>query len=465
MITIEEFHIQCLPILNPELEDLDFNFNVPKFHWDIYNKLQEYSRLQLITAPVGFAKSTLLKIFAVYEVLIKRSEKFVLYVSSTDTKATEHLEGITKLIKNQDLQLLYKYKVITSNTHELVIQFDDSEQKYKFEAIASGADIAGKNFEGIRPGLIIIDDLEDLDQAKSIDRTNKLEDWLFTVLIARLPSLSSGRIRMINTVLTLDSITNRILGKAPSIDKNKYRDWNKLFIQALDEHDQSIWEERHPTSHLHIERELRPLSFYANYMNSPLDLSESMIKMDDLEFYEHIDINDFQDIYVHADTTHTAKTTSDYFCLMAIAESIKDKRYYILDFVLDKLEVEQQAEALIALYRRFDKKIKKITFDEKANQGFGFWTRKLAREKYNLSLPLQELKYGSDKVTHFEPHTVHFKSKRVVFPKHHKDIQTGINQLTAFPSKSINDDFIDGISGCLDNYLSTNKLNVRLLEL
>ena len=276
-IPLHDFHYFCLPILAQELSELEY-FNVPDFHFEIYDKLQENSRLQLITAPVGFAKSSLLKIFAVYEILVKKNPKFVLYVSSTDKKATEHLGAITKLLAHKELMILYNYKIISNNNHEIIIEFLNTQEQFKVEAVASGSDIAGKNFESIRPELIVVDDLEDFDQARSIDRTNALEDWLFTILIARLPSLDTGRIRMINTVLTLNSITNRIV----QAEDDKYKDWDKLFVQALDKNDKSIWEERFPTEALHKERELRPLSFFANYMNEPLDLSESLIKLEEL---------------------------------------------------------------------------------------------------------------------------------------------------------------------------------------
>lgn len=205
-----------------------------------------------------------------------------------------------------------------------------------------------------------------------------------------------------------------------------------------------------------------PAYLYAQeYLAEFVDLYEnSMLSPEDITYYDFVSLNDFEKIYIHADTTHTAKTTSDYFALVAIAENVKDKKYYVLDYVLDKIDVETQARQLIHLFTKYDKKVSNITFDEKANNGFGFWCRKLAREEYNISLPLEELKYPSDKVTHFEPHYNHFKSKRVLLPRSHPKIALAVDQLLAFPNKSTNDDFVDGISGCLDNYL-VNKRKIR----
>jgi phage terminase large subunit-like protein len=73
---------------------------------------------------------------------------------------------------------------------------------------------------------------------------------------------------------------------------------------------------------------------------------------------------------MHADTTHTGKTTSDYFALGVLGMSKKDKNFYLLDFILKKCDVETQARASIVMYQKYKSKVKKFTYDEKANQGF-----------------------------------------------------------------------------------------------
>jgi predicted phage terminase large subunit-like protein len=154
---------------------------------------------------------------------------------------------------------------------------------------------------------------------------------------------------------------------------------------------------------------------------------------------------------MHADTTHTGKDTSDYFACWVLGESKKDKNFYMLDFVLRKCDVETQARVMIWMYQKFWSKVKKMTYDEKSNQWFGYWIKKLAKEEYWISLPIQDLKYPSDKVTHFEPHVPHFKANRVHLPSNNPMIQTATDQLLAFPTKWVHDDFVDLCSGVLDN--------------
>ncbi len=202
-----------------------------------------------------------------------------------------------------------------------------------------------------------------------------------------------------------------------------------------------------------IKDEIAWFLWLQEYMAEFVDVYEnSLIDQERLRYYDSLDINDFDRIYAHADTTHTWKTTSDYFCLMLIWEHRKSKLYYVIDFILEKLDVEKQARQSIIMYSQYQKRIKKFTYDEKANQWFGFWIKKLAREEYNISLPIEEQKYPNDKIQHFTPHVPHFKSNRVYLPSNHKHINRWKNQLIAFPEKWINDDFVDWLSGALDNF-------------
>ena len=78
-------------------------------------------------------------------------------------------------------------------------------------------------------------------------------------------------------------------------------------------------------------------------------------------------IEDFDELFMHADTTHTGKSTSDYFALGVIGKSKKDNNFYMLDYVLEKMDVERQARNGIVMYQKFKSKVKRFTYDEKSN--------------------------------------------------------------------------------------------------
>lgn len=50
------------------------------------------------------------------------------------------------------------------------------------------------------------------------------------------------------------------------------------------------------------------------YLAEHVDLYEnSMLAIADLRYYDSVDITQFSKVYMHADITHTGKSTSDYF--------------------------------------------------------------------------------------------------------------------------------------------------------
>ncbi len=431
----------------------------PKVHKEILGLYQNNDRLQSICCPVGFAKSTTLKSYLTRQLMrAKNYDKFILYVSSTATKVADQFTGIAKIIQTKELQQIYKYKVVEANQSTITIQMENGEKR-RISGVASGQDISGINFENARPSLIGVDDIEELDTAKSIMLTEKLIEWINTTLISRLPSLAEGKVRMIGTNLTQNSIINRIMTNAADKNGSKvFANWKWHKYQALDHNNQSIWEERHPTKYLLEEQIINPYTFASNYMNEPLNMNDSLIKQEYLRYYEQTPelLSSVTQSYIHIDPTHTGKQTSDYFAI-GIVGQCKDNYKNLIDFHLEKCDVETQARIIINFYIKWKHlSLKKMTYDAIAQDGLGMWIKKLAREEYNISTPLEPIKVNRDKVAHFSPHLPAFISNSFRLPNNfHNPImmQELTTQLMTFPSGR-HDDAVDMISGCLDGFNS-----------
>jgi predicted phage terminase large subunit-like protein len=190
------------------------------------------------------------------------------------------------------------------------------------------------------------------------------------------------------------------------------------------------------------------------YMAQFTNVDENaIIKEEYLSYYErHSEITE---VSIHADTTHTGKTTSDYFSLSVIGKC-KDNYYNLLDFCIEKTDVENQAKKIISYYQRYkDKKIVSLTYDAVSNDGFEFLCKKLAREQ-GVDLPLIGKKYKSDKISHLNEHFDKFKSGSFRLPSNHNQLDLAISQLLSFPAGK-NDDFVDSVTGALDWWKATNK--------
>ena len=387
--------------------------------------------------------------------------KFVVWQSYENTSSIENTTNIARNLLNKKLEWDYwkLFKLVWWSKEDLekksVSNFDTTN-KVKVRASSLWQKLRGALSKTDRPDLLIIDDIDVSDSVRNPEMIKKNYEKLTWETFGAMTKEWKAQIYFSWNTINQDWIVPRFRK-----DKQNAK-WWKLFFQPLFVDWIIQWKFFTKELIEKIKEDEWPRAYNQNYMLIPIDQYESwLVKEHYIRYYEYLNIDDFDNLYMHADTTHTANTTSDFFCNMVIWENKKDKNFYVIDFILEKMDVETQSRASITLYSRYSSKIKKFTYDEKANQWFWFWIKKLAREEYNISLPIEELKYPKDKVAHFEPHIPHFISNRVYLPSKNKEIDEAVTQLTAFPCKWVHDDFVDWLSWCLDNY--TKKAKKKLM--
>jgi predicted phage terminase large subunit-like protein len=453
------FHNLTTQLLNPGIDIV-----VPKFHYDMLETYFNDDRMQLLVCPVGFAKSTTLKNYGLFTLLTDSHTKYIIYLTSTKSKVIQQFTSFTKLLSDPNMQSLYEYKIIENNKTTITIEDKKGITKRIYGA-SSGEGISGTTFEQTRPNLIIIDDLEELDTAKSQERTEETIDWLLTTLKSRLPSTSKGKLRMIGTNLTQNSIINRVLKNiADKNGNNVFEAWNKYLYQALDNEGKSIWEARFSTDSLLLEQRHNPFAFASNFMNEPLDTKSSLIKLHDLRYYDEYSKPKINQVSIYADIAHTAKTTSDYVAIGVVGKST-DNQYYLLDYILDKISPEQSKHALIGFYLKYkDQNIIRVAYDATSQD---YWTeavQKIATKEYNISLPIVGIKTNKDKVYEFNSIINVFKSNNFFFNEQFLNDNEARNQLFLFPNAK-HDDFVDMLTHAIKVFEVTDPNQQRTVEL
>jgi predicted phage terminase large subunit-like protein len=182
----------------------------PDFHRECWRRYCSDALAAATAAPRNHAKSTALTHdFCLAEVLF-RDENYVIIVSSSEEMAAEHLGDITtELTENDDLIRDFKIKEFLKRTGtDVIVECTDG---YQFRILARGAEqkIRGRKWRGKRPGLIIVDDLEDDEQVENRDRRKKLRKWFFRACKQALRD--SGKIRVHGTILHKDALLNHLM--------------------------------------------------------------------------------------------------------------------------------------------------------------------------------------------------------------------------------------------------------------
>ena len=442
---------------------------IPKIHREWIHQFNLPGRNKAIIAPRSFSKSSTVKIYAIEQIL-EQKERFVLIISSKGTQAQAQLEGLKKVLQNQTLQEIKGFTIIKDNTSEIVIEFTKNGIKTRSKILAGSANtsLLGMNFEGIRPGLVILDDIETIEQARSETLTNSLQEWMFKTFDNIFANISTGKLILIGTVLTSDCIANRIaLNKEDEFGNKVFSDWECIKYQALDENDESTWPTRFPTKNLHQRRDVNPRVFASDYMNAPLEDTDIILTPAMLQEYKLSEFGTKNDegaiidkptqrnqiiteAYAHFDLNVTSKESSDFFAGILLGKSL-DGNIYVLDIVHDKPRVEEQAKIIVDYWVKWKKqyKLQVVSID-----GIGYqealkhWIDKYARER-GVYPTIKAAKYYKDKKTHFASHEPLFTTNSVYLPVDHPKYKDFRREILNFPNAK-HDDMVDAFSFAAD---------------
>jgi predicted phage terminase large subunit-like protein len=441
----------------------------PEFHKELWEYACSPSQYVAIAAPRGHAKSTAGTLAYGLAELLFRSSRFCLIVSDTEAQATMFVQSIkTELYENQDLIELFGIKKNEKNEvqflkdteSDIIVEFADGAT---FRVMGKGAEqkLRGLNWNGTRPDLIIVDDLENDELVMNQDRREKLRRWFRGAL---LPALSpTGKLRMWGTVLHVDSILNRFMPK--ETDKFLHDTGLKVFIRWPDgrqrgawlsvlyrahNHDMTefLWEDRFPKAFWKEKREEYAkdgaLDLYSQeYLNNPIDESVAYFKRSDLLPEREEDKEKLLRYYCTVDMAISEDTRAD-FTVFFIAGVDEDKILHVRNVIRERLDGREIVDYILGLQRTYD--LEAIGIEEMMiSKAIGpFLREEMVRN--NIFPTLIQLKHrGKDKIQRARSIQARMKSKTVKFDKTSDWYPALEDELTKFP-RGRHDDQVDALA-------------------
>lgn len=273
--------------------------NTPKCHLEWWETCCSTDELVAIAAPRRHGKSTAVTHAYGLASVLFRERRFVLLVSDTETQAVNFLNDIKEELRNNDdiIELFQVKGFIKDTETDIIVEMQDGHQ---FRIMTRGAEqrVRGLKWNQMRPDLIICDDLEGDEQVLNKERREKFRKWFNAAL---LPCRAKhGIVRVVGTVLHLDSLLNRILPE----DSNRYTVkeplksydsrkrgyvWKSIRYRAHSEDwTQLLWPEMYDKSFFeHLKEDLTnqgiPEVYAQEYLNYPIDESTAFFKRDDFK--------------------------------------------------------------------------------------------------------------------------------------------------------------------------------------
>ena len=174
-------------------------------------------RLVAIAAPRGFGKSTVVGLFLCARKALFRFVPYIVYISKSQTEAAKKVKTLANELMYNPLikELFGNLKGIKWAEENGEIELvDENGIPFCFiQAKGKGSQVRGLNWRGHRPGLFIVDDLEDPGECLNEVIRKKDKDWFFSDLVGAMDNadLSESRLLLIGTVVHQDSILANLL--------------------------------------------------------------------------------------------------------------------------------------------------------------------------------------------------------------------------------------------------------------
>lgn len=437
---------------------------IPQMHEEWWELCCSPHRYVAIAAPRAHAKSTAITFSYTLANILFRERQFVLIVSDTETQAVLFLGAIKQELQdNKDLIALFdlqtndKGQVIFEKESEsdLILSFKDG---HKFRIIAKGAEqkLRGLLWNGKRPDLIILDDLENDEIVLNKERREKFRRWFYGAL---LPCRAQdGVVRYVGTILHLDSMLERLMPMPHDrqtvitelkTSSTKRTLWKAIKYKAHNEDfSEILWKEKYTAEYfktlkLEYIKQGIPDVYSQEFLNVPIDESNTYFKKADFLPIKPEDKSKKLHYYVTADLAISEKEKADWsvFCIGGVDE---DGRIQIRNVIRDRMDAMEIVETLIGLQKVYDPLAFGIEEGQISKSIGPFLNEAMIRSNTFLNLvPLRP--YRQDKVTRARSIQARMRAKGVKFDKEAEWYQIFEDELMRFP-RDKHDDQVDSFA-------------------
>lgn len=384
-------------------------------------------------------------------------KRYIIAFSNSDTQAKNWLMNFKQEIKTnsliaEDFPEFVDEKRIGNNARAMLDNRNMTQRANNFVFQVAGADnaVLGANREGVRPDVILFDDIEPDESNYSAHEARKR---LNTVLTSHF-YLNMFAVKVfVGTTTMPDSIMDQIRKVGEFKDKyiaetgtvEGFRDalepdyrWvvdnhiNCHYYPAIITHEDgtesSLWPEVWPMEHLNASRHTR--DFAMNMMNRPISLDGGYWNEEDIEVEEP---ESFGNTIVSVDPAVTTKRTSDYTGLAVLSRG-SDGLIYVRHAEQVRYTSEDLKERVSQLVSEYGAKVVYV----ETNQGGDLWKQVFSgiAAKYRSMRNTEKKEVRAAQAHDF------YKKGRVKHTRHFPSLE---EQMLAFP-RVPHDDVLDAVT-------------------
>jgi predicted phage terminase large subunit-like protein len=345
-------------------------------HGEIFKLIDSTHNKIAIAAPRGWGKTSIVALALMSRYILFHHTHFICYINKSHDAASLQTENLRReLVTNKMIKHYFgSFKERDVNKHE----FEEVFSKKAWVAYntlvwprGAGQQVRGVLFKNDRPGLIIIDDLEDPEKIENEEIRKGWYQWLYADVIKAVPRLHRNwKIVYIDTLKHEDSVLQKLLDSP---------EWQSVRLEACDDNFNPTapqfmskddisreWQEHVDAGQTDVFfRELRNLPIstkdsafrreYFHYYNLPPDRakSESDLSLTDADVQNDRNI----ETVVILDPAKTVKIHSAESAIISVGIDINSARLFIRDAISEKLYPDEIYKALFGMAIRHNAKV------------------------------------------------------------------------------------------------------------
>ena len=312
-------------------------------------------QLAAIGMPRGTGKTSIVNFALPMKNALYNKTDFIVPISMSATHAIQQAENL-------------KYEMETNPLINKVFGPQKSSNWSKEQWITkSGVMVlprgAGQQVRGIlhrnsRPGLILVDDLEDPEHLDSPEQRRKKKEWFFSDVVNSIDRGSKKwRIIVIGTILHEDSLLVNLIDDP---------DWVSVNLPLCDDHYNTYYPEFMSTDDVKkLVKSYRNKGlldvFYREYMGEVISREDASFSQDMFREYEESDMmlnnNPYVENVIIVDPAKTTKMHSAESALVGVGVDTKKNRIYVRDIVSRKMHPEELFDELFLMQNRIKARV------------------------------------------------------------------------------------------------------------
>lgn len=371
-----------------------------------------------------------------------KSRQYVVFIMATQRAASKRLKEIEDEWLNNELLSMNLVRIVeqSQNGFEVIVKDENDEEMWvRFEAYGKGAAIRGLNVHDARPSIVLIDDPQDLEDAKS--DTVQEGDWewfLSDVLFLG----KKTRIFMIGNNLGEKCLIERV------IENQKDLKFTGVRIPILDAEGNSVWPERWSSEEIKAEREaFRRIGNLDVWEREKMCIAISpetqLFKKEYFKYYkqEELDVKDMN-VFTTVDLAISQKETADYTVVCTVGVN-SENHWFVLDIKYGRFDPTQTIDAIFEAVTRYHPVY--VGMEKVAYQAALSHFIEKEMPKRNIWFTVKDLEAKEKKEERIKAIQPRFKAGTVWFPMGASFLGELESEFLAFP-KSLHDDLIDALA-------------------